>query len=125
MQPAEKIPGLCGMLSGNQLPAAAHLTAIREFALILGGLFFLDILTTQVVLWMGGVELNPLMTGIVSEPVLHTGIKVAILIMILVVSVIAERQVKGSSTVFYCILITLYLFVIVNNIFVILPCIPV
>jgi len=97
---------------------------IVELLLILGTLFLLDIVTTQIILRMGGVELNPLMAGIVANPVLHLGIKAAILLLIFPVSLIAEQRVKGSSAVFYCVLITLYIFVVVNNAFVILPRIP-
>jgi len=89
--------------------------------LILGTLFLLDILTTQVILRMGGIELNPLMAGIVANPPLHFGIKAAILLLIFSISLKAEQQVKGSSVVFYCVLITLYVFVVINNLFVILP----
>jgi len=89
--------------------------------LILGTLFLLDILTTQVILRMGGIELNPLMAGIVANPLLHLGIKAAILLLIFSISLIAEQRVKGSSAVFYCVLITLYVFVVINNLFVILP----
>ena len=95
-----------------------------ELLAILGTLFLLDISTTQIILRMGGVELNPLMAGIVANPVLHLGIKAAILLVIFTVSLIAEQRVKGSSAVFYCVLITLYIFVVLNNLFVILPQIP-
>jgi hypothetical protein len=97
---------------------------IVELLLILGTLFLLDIVTTEIILWMGGVELNPLMAGIVANPALHLGIKAAILFLIFLVSLIAEQRVKGSGACFYCILITLYVFVFVNNAFVILLHIP-
>jgi hypothetical protein len=89
--------------------------------LILGTLFLLDIVTTQIILRMGGIEMNPLMAGIVANPPLHLGIKAAILLLIFSISLIAEQRVKGSSAVFYCVLITLYVFVVINNLFVILP----
>ena len=41
------------------------------FTSILAFLFLLDILTTQVILRMGGVELNPVMAGVVASPILH------------------------------------------------------
>jgi len=100
------------------------LRRIVEFLLILGTLFLLDIVTTQVILRMGGVELNPLMAGFVVHPVLHLGIKTAILLLIFSVSLVAEQRVKGSSAGFYCVLITLYIVVVVNNLFVILPALP-
>jgi len=92
---------------------------------ILGMLFLLDIVTTQIILFSGGVELNPLMAGIVAYPVLHLVIKTLLLLVIFLVSRIAEMRVKGSGALFYCALITLYLFVIINNLFVILPRLPV
>ncbi|MDD1687330.1 DUF5658 family protein [Methanoregula sp.] len=91
------------------------------FAFILAGLFLLDILTTQFILWMGGVELNPVMALVVSNPVLHLAVKGAILLVIVSVAFVAEKYVRDSSVFFYCILITMYLFVITNNLFVILP----
>lgn len=94
---------------------------ITEFSLILAALFLLDILTTQFILWLGGIELNPAMAGIVTSPLMHLAIKACTLILIILVSIIAETRVRGSSIAFYCILITLYLFVIVNNTFVLIP----
>jgi hypothetical protein len=94
---------------------------IGGLLLVLGMLFLLDIVTTQIILFQGGVEMNPFMAGIVASPALHLIIKAAILLLIFSVSIIAEQQVKGSSAVFYCVLITLYLFVFINNMFVILP----
>jgi len=94
---------------------------ITEFSLILAALFLLDILSTQVILWLGGIELNPAMAGIVTSPLMHLAIKAGTLILIILVSLVAEMQVRGSSCAFYCILITLYLFVIVNNTFVLIP----
>lgn len=94
---------------------------IMEFLQILGILFLLDIVTTEIILALGGVELNPLMAGIVANPALHLGVKAAILLVILLVSLVAEQRVKGSCTAFYCVLIVLYMFVVVNNAFVIIP----
>nr|WP_320160200.1 DUF5658 family protein [uncultured Methanoregula sp.] len=92
-----------------------------ELLLVLGILFLLDIATTQIILRMGGVELNPLMTGIVANPALHLVLKAAILLVIFLVSLVAEQRVKGSGFVFYCILIVFYSAVVINNLFVILP----
>ncbi|MDP3563691.1 MAG: DUF5658 family protein [Methanoregula sp.] len=94
---------------------------ITEFSLILAALFLLDILTTELILWLGGIELNPAMVGIVTSPLVHLTIKACTLILIILVSLVAETRVRGSSMAFYCILITLYLFVIVNNAFVLIP----
>jgi len=92
-----------------------------ELVLILGSLFLLDIVTTEVILVLGGVELNPFMIAVVAHPVLHLAIKAAILLAIFSISLVAEKQVRGSGLFFYCTLITMYIFVVVNNMFVIVP----
>jgi hypothetical protein len=94
---------------------------IMTFTLVLAGLLLLDILTTQLILRMGGAELNPLMTGIVTMPALHIAIKSALLLLALYVSLTAEVRVRGSGTVLYGMLIALYLVIVCNNIGVILP----
>jgi hypothetical protein len=94
---------------------------IVELLFILGTLFLLDIITTQVILRMGGVEFNPLMAGVVTNPALHLGIKATILLLIFSVSLIAEQRVKGSSLVFYCILILLYTAVVLHNMLFFMP----
>jgi len=115
--------------SGFALPGVHQIDTVRSrqiviFTLILGSLFLLDIGTTQIILWMGGVELNPFMTGIVTMPVLHLAIKSLILLGTALVALLAERYVRGSSMYLYGILIPLYLFIVVNNLFVILPRLP-
>jgi len=92
-----------------------------EFSLILAALFLLDIITTQLILRLGGIELNPAMAGVVKSPLVHIAIKAGTLLLIIAVALIAEKKVKGSSVAFYCVIITLYLFVIVNNTFVLIP----
>ena len=94
---------------------------IVEFSILVSLLFFMDILTTQIILRMGGMELNPVMGVIVSNPWIHIALKSAILFLIIGVSLIAEKKVRGSSMVLYCSIVSLYLFVVVNNVFVILP----
>ena len=94
---------------------------ITEFSLILAALFMLDIITTQLILRLGGIELNPAMAGVVTSPLVHIAIKAGTLLLIIVVAIIAEKKVKGSAIAFYCVIITLYLFVIVNNTFVLIP----
>lgn len=92
-----------------------------ELLFILGALFLLDIITTQIILRMGGVELNPVMAGIVSNPALHLIIKAVMLLVIFAVSLIAEQRVKGSGIFFYGVLILLYSVVVFNNLLFILP----
>lgn len=92
-----------------------------ELLFILGTLFLLDIVTTQMILRMGGAELNPFMTGIVGNPALHLGLKATVLLLIFSASLIAEQRVKGSSVGFYGTLILLYSVVVLNNILFIIP----
>ena len=94
---------------------------ITEFVLILAALFLLDIITTQIILWLGGFEMNPAMAGIVTSPPMHLAIKAATLLLIILVSLFAETKVKGSSIAFYSVIIILYMFVIVNNTFALIP----
>ncbi|AGB01909.1 hypothetical protein Metfor_0852 [Methanoregula formicica SMSP] len=94
---------------------------ILELVLILASLFLLDIVTTEIILLMGGIELNPFMVAVVAHPVIHLALKGAILAVIVIVALVAEMRVQGSGVFFYCLLITMYIFVVVNNVFVILP----
>lgn len=94
---------------------------IAVFLPILASLFLLDIATTEIILMMGGVELNPIMAGIVVSPMAHILLKTAIFLIIFIVSLIAEHRVEGSGIPFYGILIVLYIVVVAHNIAVILP----
>jgi hypothetical protein len=91
-----------------------------ELLLILGALFLLDITTTQVILRMGGAELNPLMAGVVANPALHLVVKAATLLLF-PVSLIAEQRVKGSGLPFYSALILLYSAVVLHNLLFFVP----
>ncbi|OPY35517.1 MAG: hypothetical protein A4E35_02342 [Methanoregula sp. PtaU1.Bin051] len=88
---------------------------------LLGGLFFLDIVTTQSILLSGGTELNPLMVFIVSSPILHAALKALILLIVFGISLVAEQMLKGSSLPFYSILIAMYLFVVSHNLMALVP----
>jgi hypothetical protein len=91
------------------------------FSFVLALLFMLDILSTQLILGMGGVELNPVMAGIVNTPLLHVLIKCGILLMVIPVALIAEARVRGSGVALYAALIAMYTLVIINNAAVLLP----
>jgi hypothetical protein len=121
MLPAEKNPGRFFLWHESFGLDTGRSLRILVLTLVLAGLFFLDILTTQVVLMTGGIELNPVMAAIVSDPAHHLAVKCMILLVIFCVSLIAELQVKESSVYFYGILILLYILVVVNNVVVILP----
>lgn len=106
-----KVPPV-GYLAGRNIPGLSILVA---------GLFLLDIISTHAILLTGGMELNPLMAGIVTSPFVHLAIKAATLLLIIIVSLVAEKKVQGSSVGFYYVIIILYIFVIVNNVFVLIP----
>lgn len=114
-------PGHRYPVRGNQTLENDAARRFLEFVLILASLFLLDIVTTEIIILMGGVELNPFMIAVVASPPVHLALKAAILAVIVIVALVAERQVKGSGVLFYCMLITMYIFVVVNNVFVILP----
>lgn len=89
---------------------------LRKFLLVLCTLFLLNVVTTELILRRGGIERNPLLTGITSNPYLHLLIKAAIILLVYPVSVIAERRVNGSGTLLYYLLCGLYFFIVVHNI---------
>jgi hypothetical protein len=91
------------------------------FSFILAALFMIDILSTQIILGMGGVELNPVMAGIVTTPLLHVLLKCGILMLVIPVALIAEARVRGSGMALYATLIAMYTVVIINNAAVLLP----
>jgi hypothetical protein len=104
------------------LPATVRFDRrIADLSLILAALFTLDIVTTHLILWLGGIELNPVMTGIVASPSAHIAVKAATLLLIITVSLIAEANVKGSTIGFYAAIIALYILVLVNNTIVLVP----
>lgn len=46
--------------------------------MLLGAVMLMDVITTQLILGMGYVELNPMMVFFVSNPYLHFGLKVLV-----------------------------------------------
>ena len=94
---------------------------IVEFSIILAALFLLDIITTQFILLLGGMELNPLMAGVVTSPLVHLAVKAGMLLLIVIVSLIAEKNMRGSGTGLYIVLIPFYILIVVNNAFVLVP----
>ena len=90
-------------------------------SLILADLFLLDIFTTQLILNMGGIELNPLMAGVVTMPFLHIILKIGIVILVIPVALNAEARVKRSGIALYAALIVMYAVVVLNNTTVLFP----
>lgn len=109
------------MTGGYLLPDERTIRRILLLMAPLAILFLLDIVTTQVILWMGGIELNPFMAGIVAILPLHLAVKALLLLLILGVSLVAEQRVQGSGTIFCAVLIALYGSVVLNNLLVLLP----
>jgi hypothetical protein len=90
-------------------------------SLVLADLFLLDIMTTQLILNMGGIELNPLMTGVVTLPVMHLLLKIGIVLCVIPIALNAEARIKGSGIALYAALIVMYTAVVLNNASVLLP----
>lgn len=88
---------------------------------VLGFLFLLDIISTQMILSCGGFELNPFMSSIVAVPALHTAVKASVLILVFAASLSAERACRGSSLPFYAIIILMYGIVVIHNLIVLDP----
>ncbi|MFA4861865.1 DUF5658 family protein [Methanoregula sp.] len=82
---------------------------------ILGMLFFLDILSTEIILKSGGVEQNPVMEGIVQWPLLHLVVKSLLLVLVIFMARAAEGQIRGSGKIFFVFIIGMYILVIGNN----------
>jgi len=97
------------------------LLQVLLFTGVLAFLFLLDVTTTQAILGMGGVELNPFMAGVVAVPLLHVILKCGILLLVIPIALIAESKVRGSGVALYAILIVMYTAVTFNNVTVLLP----
>lgn len=108
-------------LPGHGRYGELTLLEVALFTGVLAFLFLLDITTTQAILGMGGVELNPLMAGVVTYPLLHVIIKCGILLLVIPVALLAESKVRGSGVALYAILIIMYAAVTLNNIAVLHP----
>lgn len=110
-----KVPG-----SANRFGDLPPLLTLL-FMGVLASLFVLDITTTQAIIVSGGVELNPLMTGVVAYPLIHAVLKFGILGRVVPVALTAESRVRGSGIALYAILIVIYTLVTLNNITVLVP----
>lgn len=94
---------------------------IAIFTSVIAMLFLLDIVTTEEILSLGGVELNPMMAGIVGIPLVHVLVKFGFLLAVIPMSLVAESRIRGTGVYFYAILIAIYTIVIVNNTLVLIP----
>ncbi len=87
----------------------------RLLAMALAILFLLDCITTELILILGGVELNPVMAGIVASPLLHMAVKAAVFLFVIATTGYAERRVPASGAVALSAIILWYGVVIGNN----------
>jgi hypothetical protein len=78
-------------------------------------LFSIDIVTTEAILRLGGVELNRLMTEIVSYPMGHIALKGAVLTLVAGVCVWAEERIARSGIATMAIIIAFYMVVALHN----------
>lgn len=82
---------------------------------IIAALFFLDTLTTALILGLGGYEMNPAMVLIVQNPYVHVAFKFVFAFVVVLIALYAERKVPLSGSVFLCLVALIYGFVIWNN----------
>jgi hypothetical protein len=87
----------------------------RLLAMALAILFLLDCITTELILIRGGVELNPVMEGIVASPILHLAIKAAVFLIVIITTSYARRRVPVSGILALAVIILWYGVVIGNN----------
>lgn len=83
--------------------------------LVIWVLFILDIVSTLFILEAGGIEKNILMSFIVQWPLLHTMVKILVLILIVFVSGYCNRKIRHSGTILVSAIIGVYVIVITNN----------
>jgi hypothetical protein len=89
---------------------------VEFFALvILGVLLLLDVLTTSLVLSVGGYETNVFMEGIVTIPVVHLFLKWLFLVFVVMMARFCDRIVQGTGLYIMCVIIGWYSLVIANN----------
>lgn len=83
---------------------------------IVAALFFLDALTTFLILGLGGSELNPVMVMIVQNPYILTAFKFLFAALVGLIALDAEKRVPASGSGFLCAITLIYGFVIWNNV---------
>jgi len=83
------------------------------FSLIL--LFSVDIITTEMILTLGGSELNRLMAGVVAYPVAHIALKGIVLVYITGVCMWAEKKITQSGVTAMAVIVSFYVVVALHN----------
>lgn len=82
---------------------------------IVAALFFLDALTTALIIGLGGYEMNPAMVLMVQNPYVHVAFKFVFAFAVVLIALYAERRVPLSGSIFLCAVAVIYGFVIWNN----------
>jgi len=83
--------------------------------ILLSVLFGLDVVTTSLVLFMGGYEQNTVMAVVVHYPAIHLAIKGIALIAIAFITQYGDQVTHGKGLVILGPVLLFYAFVIVNN----------
>ncbi len=83
--------------------------------LLLGFLFFCDIVSTEYILMQGGHELNRFMTFFVADPFLHGLVKFFVLCFIALVAILCNREINRAGSYLLVLVITLYSVVLFFN----------
>lgn len=91
-------------------------SSLPLLSFLVAALLFWDVITTSLILGLGGYEMNPVMVQIVKDPYIHLAFKILFAFSIVLISINAERKVALSGSAFLCSVIVLYGVVIWNNI---------
>ncbi|MBO4522723.1 MAG: hypothetical protein IK060_02990 [Methanomicrobium sp.] len=98
----------------------AYRSALIFILFLLGGLFLLDVFTTEFILSNGGQELNAFMVGVVNcSGIWHFVIKCCVMIMTVVTVFYSNSIIKHSGTGALILVVGWYVSVIMHNLSVI------
>jgi hypothetical protein len=78
-------------------------------------LFSLDVITTSIILKLGGVELNGVMAPVVTSMPLHALLKWAVIVFIIAIARWCDDKVRNAGLLMVAIVIVWYGIVIMNN----------
>jgi len=106
-------PDLAARGTGSFSTGTGLLLIPGIFSLIL--LFSIDIITTDLILSLGGMELNRLMAGVVAYPVAHLALKGVVLIYIVGVCTWAEQRIARSGVTAMAVIVAFYVVVALHN----------
>ena len=84
-------------------------------------LLLLDVVTTTWILLTGGMELNPLLVGVVSSVPLHTGVKALFFAVMVLWAQWWDVRIRHAGVMVLTVLCTWFTFVVVHNISSLVP----